>query len=434
MGGGKEKKATNQMMAQDRAKSQSEHDSYMNRTSADWDQARSRNQDMYNSLYGGYKNFAEGNRSAGTPTVGGGGGGGGDFGAGDSRFGDVESSYRNFLTSGGIDKGKFDEFQGNLSELARTGGWSPEHQGNIMGDVGRLRASAEDGAIANRFRGGGVFDEFARTGGYNEKDISNIRTRANSVIPAYYDIARREAARQSAVQGGYGPGRSALMSRMSREQARGAAANALDAELGIRENVNAGRKWGASGMSSSEGAYQDMRHRALTGASGIEGNMVNSIAANRAGAAGTGATNETGMQAQIQQGKMFGTQGLNSMAEAAAARSAAAAAHAAANDRWERQFAREGEQYGLEGMRSLYGMEPGETGMYINANLAGRGLTANTNEGLYDARMRNNPERDWLGTIGALAGAGAGVMTGAGALGFGRNAGRNTGITGTGRY
>jgi hypothetical protein len=421
MGGGKEKKATNQMMAQDRAQNQGEHNQFMGRVNTDWDQARNRNEEMYQSMFGGYKKFADGSGGA-QPGMGapGSGGGGGDPGAGDGRFGEVETSYRDFLKGGGIDKTGFDRFQGHLGEIAQTGGWSPEARANIMGDVGKMRGMVDDPTIANRMRGNGVFDEFAKTGGYSDQDIGNIRSRANSVIPAYYDVARRDAARRGAIQGGYGPGQSALMSRMSREQARGAASTALDTELGIKDKVNSGRQWGASGLTDAERGYQDMRMRALTGASGIEGGMTDSIARNRTGAANMGATNETGMQSHIQQGKMFGTQGLEGMAESAAARSAAASARGAADARWQAEFDREGQQFGLEGMRSLYGMQPGETSMYLGANMAGRGLNMDNQQGQYDARMRNNPQRDWLGTIAGLAGAGAGVMTGAGALGLGR--------------
>lgn len=424
MGGGKEKQATNQMIAQDRAQGQTEHSDYMGKTNTDWDQARGRNNDMYSSMYGGYKNFIDGSPGAAgdAPAGGGGGGGGGVPGAGDPRFGESETSYRNFLTNGGIDRGGFDKFQGNLEELGRTGGWSPEQQARVTGDANTMRGMASDPNIANRMRGNGVFDEFAKTGGYSDQDISNIRQRAGSVIPAYYDVARQQAARQATVQGGYGPGQAAMMSRMSREQARGAQSAALDAELGIRQNVNQGRQWGATGMSDAEGNYQGMRQGALTGASNLEGNMTNSIAQNRTGAANAGASNESGMQSHIQQGKMFGTQGLEGMAESAAARSAAASSASAANARWQAEFDRQGKEFGLEGMKSLYGMEPGETGMYINSNLAGRGLNTNANQGTYDARMANNPQRDWLSTIGGIAGAAGGAMTGIGALGYGAKA------------
>lgn len=433
MGGGGEKKKTNAMIQeqyntnrQQQAQDQSEHAQFQSTVNPQLAGSIGRAGDMYSSMYGGYKDFIDGKGNFDPSKYGdavrsGGGDGGG--GGGDSRFGDVEGSYRNFMNGGGVDTGRFNAFQGNLMELAGSGGFDAATRANIMGDVGKMRAQADDQDIASRFRGGGVFDEFAKTGGYSDADISNIRRRANSVIPAYYDVARNEAGRMASVQGGYGPGQSALMARMSRDQARGAQSAALDAELGIKDKVNSGRQWGATGMSGAEDALQRMRLAALTGASGTEMGMNNAIAQNRTAAAGAGGSNETGMQGLIQKGKMFGTQGLEGMAESAAARGAASAAAAASDAKWRASFDREGQQFGLEGMKSLYGMAPGEVEMYLNANLKDRGLN-NSNYvnnsgvagGLIDQRLRNNPQRDWLSTIIGGAGAAGGLMSGIGAL------------------
>jgi hypothetical protein len=258
-----------------------------------------------------------------------------------------------------------------------------------------MRDIASDPEIANRFRGNGVFDEFAKTGGYSDRDISNIRTRANSVIPAYYDVARNEASRMGNVQGGYGPGQAALFARMGRDQARGAAGTALDTEVGIKDKVNEGRRWGSGQVSAAEGNLQNARMNALTGATSAFGNMTNSIAQNRIGAANAGAGNETGMQGVIQKGKMFGTQGLEGMAESSAARGAASSAAAAADAKWRAQFDRDSQQYGLDSMKSLYGMAPGEVDMYLGHNQSGRALNNQNQQGLLQTRFQNNKGPDW---------------------------------------
>ena len=74
-------------------------------------------------------------------------------------------------------------------------------------------------------------------------------------------------------------------------------------------------------------------------------------------------------------------------------------------------------------MQSLYGMKPGEVEMYLDKNLEGRQLAYNQQGQTYDARMQNNPKRDWMSTIGGIAGAAGGAMTGLGAMGFGNQAG-----------
>lgn len=417
MGGGAQQSKTNNMLDQDRARQQQEHSQFMGAVNGGIQGSQQRAGDMYGSLSGGYNNFING---GGDYTGGSGGGGGGGGAPMDSRFGDVEGSYRNFMGSGGVDTGRFNQFQGNLGELAGSGGWTPEQTAAYEGDVNSMRGMASDENIANRFRGNGVFDEFAKTGGYSDRDISNIRSRANSVIPAYYDVARNEASRMGSVQGGYGPGQGALFARMGRDQARGAASTALDTEVGIKDKVNSGRQWGAGQVSNAEGALQNMRMNALTGATGAESNMRNSIAQNRIGAANAGAGNETGMQGVIQKGKMFGTQGLEGMAESAASRAAASSAQSAADAHWQAQFNREGRQYGLEGMQSLYGSHPGEVDMYLGHNEAGQGLDNSASGRIIDQRMQNNPKRDWASTIGSLAGGFAGAATGLGALGMGK--------------
>jgi hypothetical protein len=73
-------------------------------------------------------------------------------------------------------------------------------------------------------------------------------------------------------------------------------------------------------------------------------------------------------------------------------------------------------------MQSLYGMKPGEVDMYLGANRSGRDLAYGQQSTTYDARMANNPQRDWASTIGQFAGAAGGAMTGLGALGFGKQA------------
>jgi len=444
MGGGKEKNKTNQMLNEQYGRNLENQKRYEGAISSGLEGAQGRASDMYGVQFGGYGDFAGGKydfdpSKYGSASSGGGGGGGG--GGGDPRFGDVEGSYRNFMGGGGVDTGAFNRFQGNLQEIGASGGWSPERiasmDENIRGYKDIARTGGVDAEGQARMRGSGVFDEFAKTGGYSDLDRANIRSRATSGIPSMYGRMRDEAARASAVQGGYGPGRTAMAARMGRDQASAIADASLNAELGIMDKVNAGRQWGGSNIASSEGALQQLlssnRLAGLGGASSTEANMLNSIAQNRIGASSAGGGNEIGMQGLIQKGKMFGTQGLEGMAESAAARSAAGAAQAAADAKWRAEFDRSGRQYGLEGMSSLYGAHPGEVEMYLNAANQTRATGADIAYGATSGRMQNNPQRDWLGTIGGLVGAGAGLMTGMGAMGFGAGQGGNAYGTTRGR-
>ncbi len=435
MGGGKEKTKTNQMLAEDRSLTQGEHKDYMNTVNAGIGGSTQRASDMYGVQFGGFKDFAEGKYDYNPGAYGGGGGGGGGYNPTDPRLSTIEGDYNAFRTGGGVDPTVFNQFQGQLTDLSKTGGWSPEQmasmQGNIQSykDIGRTGGVDEAGQA--RMRGGGIFEEFGKTGGLSDSDRGNIRSRATSTIPAYYKQMQDESNRAAAVQGGYGPGRAALAGRLSREQAKSGADAARDAELGIMEQVNAGRQWGGSNMASSEANLQGLlssnRLAGLKGAVDTEAGMVGDIANRRMGAANYGAGNETGMQGLIQQGKMFGTQGLEGMAESAMARASAGSAMSSADARWAADFNRDSRMMGLEGMQSLYGMKPGEVDMYLDKNLAGRGLSYGAQQTGIDQRMQNNPQRDWASTIGTVAGAAAGAMTGVGALGMGMNAAKGIG-------
>lgn len=432
MSGGKETKQTNQMIGQDRSAAQGEHNQYLNTVNQGIAGSTSRASDMYGTQYGGFKDFAEGKYDYNPAALGaGGGGGGGGGGVGDPRFGDVEGSYRNFMGGGGVDTGAFNRFQGNLQEIGASGGWSPEQiasmNQNIQGykDIARTGGVDEQGQA--RMRGGGVFDEFAKTGGISPEQAAMMRSRSTSTIPAFYQQMQNEQNRMGAIQGGYGPGRAAMGARLARDQATAGATASREAELGISQQQREGRQWGGTNIAQSEAALQSLlssnKLAGLGGASSTEANMINSIAQNRMGASTSGGGNEIGMQGLIQKGKMFGTQGLEGMAESAASRAAASGAASSADAKWIADFNRDNRLSGLEGMQSLYGMRPGEVDMYLDKNLEGRQLAYNQQGQTYDARMQNNPKRDWASTIGSFAGAAGGAMTGLGAMGFGAQGG-----------
>ncbi len=63
----------------------------------------------------------------------------------------------------------------------------------------------------------------------------DIRARENSVLPAMYDRIREEQTRLQNLQGGYNPGYTAQMSKLSRDQARGMGENILNTEVMLGE-------------------------------------------------------------------------------------------------------------------------------------------------------------------------------------------------------
>ena len=103
----------------------------------------------------------------------------------------------------------------------------------------------------SRIRGNGNFDEFAKTGGYNEGDLTNIRSRSNRAIPSFFEGLKNKFKTAGQIQG-QGPSYNASMSRLSRDASRQAGEQAVDTEIGIKDKVNEGRRWGTEGMSGAE--------------------------------------------------------------------------------------------------------------------------------------------------------------------------------------
>lgn len=217
-----------------------------------------------------------------------------------SRYGNLENTLLNLFNT---DRAKNDASRADLTnrytEFANTGGWDPSRISGVEGDISGLRELGRTGGLdataINRYRGGGVYDEFAKTGGYSEGDIANIRSRSNSAIPSFYASLKDELQRQNTVQGGYSPGYTYGLAKSGRDAYRAGAGQALDTEIGIKDKVNTGRQWGASGMTSSENALQTLR----------TGNMFRGL---------EGAGNMTmGLQGSINSGKLAGLSGLEGL-------------------------------------------------------------------------------------------------------------------------
>ncbi len=190
----------------------------------------------------------------------------------------------------------FDENSNTFrSFMGSNGGLDPNRIAALEGDIANFRNigrhGAGDAAGAARLRGGGVYDEFSRTGGYSDKDIENIRERSNSQIPTFFAGLKRNLENQNKVQGGFNPGYTSQNAKMSRDAGRMSVDAARDTEVGIKEKVNEGRRWGTEGMSASEQAIVRNMLAGLEGASG----------------------NESALMQAIRQGQMFGAQGMEGL-------------------------------------------------------------------------------------------------------------------------
>lgn len=176
----------------------------------------------------------------------------------------------------------FDELGGTFrSFMGPYGGIDPSRISNIEGDIAGFRNigkyGAGDAAGAARLRGGGVYDEFSKTGGYSDADKANIRSRVASMTPAFFAGLKRNLEQANKVQGGFNPGYTSQMSKLSRDAGRGAQEAVRDAEIGLQEQINEGRKWGTEGMSASERAIVANMLAGLEGASSAEMSLADMI-------------------------------------------------------------------------------------------------------------------------------------------------------------
>ena len=438
MAKGAEKNKTNQMLNTAQGQSQNYTNNYLSTTNPERQQARENANDLYSNMSSGYKDLAT-NKGI-TPellaALGMGPGGTGIHGGGvpvpnfsSGMYGDVQKAYRNFMGGGGVDLSRANEAMGVLSGISKSGGWSDADKASQNQLISGLTSMGQNGGLSPadmaRMRGNGVFDEFSKTGGYSPADAANFRARATSVIPSIYANAKAQADQMGRVTGQYNP---AAIARMSRQAGYDSQKAATDAEVQLQDAIRQGREWGASNVSSSENQLQGLRTgnmlQGLTSAASARAALLNSIAQNQSGAASSMGNMDISGQGLVQQGKMFGTSGLEGLADKqAAAQRAAASAGAsnaamnAANAKWLAEFGVQNQEAGLGGLGGLYTSSPAEVGYYDAARQGTVNNNVNNTLGVGQARMQNNPQRDWLSTITGIGGSVIGGLTGLGVMG-----------------
>lgn len=368
MSGGKEKAKTNQMLDTQYAQNQAFNQGQQALQGGRANTAYGQNQQSYNDIMQGYKNFAMGNFDPG-------GSGGFIPNYNTGMYGDVQNAYRNSMgASGGLDPNRVATMDKTLAG---------------MGAIGNLGAA--DATSAARLRGGGLYDELVKTGGLSESDRYNIRNQAARTNQSLYGGITDNLARMSRIQGGGGPGYAAAASRLARQGAQGATETVRGANQDIASQVLQGRLAGAQGMSSTE----------------------NQIVQNQLAGLGGAFAGNQGLAESIRSGQQWGTEGLGSLADKQAAAQQASAAAAANASRYRNSMM----MAGLGGMMDLRGQnvgsEQGYTGNVYNAQAGTNAATSN----IIGQRMQNNPQHSWLDYLSAGAGAAGAAMTGMGSMG-----------------
>jgi hypothetical protein len=292
-------------------------------------------------------------------------------------------------------------------EFSSTGGYTPERTASIEGQVNQLKDFGKTGGLdensMTRLRGNGVFDEQAKTGGYSDTDIKNIRARGLSPISAYATNTKNELDRRLAVQGGYGPGFDEAAKSLRRETARGITDTALNTELDIKDRVNAGKMAGATALSGAEGNLQSLR----------TGNMFKGIA-------GAGDM-ETQLQNSINQYRLQGLNGEQAVARAVADVESANSTGAMnanmfniQNQQMIDQANQENSYKGITGLEGIYGSDNANVNASLDRGINLLGGQANTDLGYLGDRTQLATQPGAGGNlirgIGAAAGVGSALL------------------------
>jgi hypothetical protein len=394
MGGGEKEKA-NQMADDQYRVQQTDKSAFQGTLDKERPAAQNHADDLYGTMSSGYKSLLDPSGTMTSLFPNGVGGGGARQVAPqytrDKNFDVALGDYRDFAKTGGIDPSRtasIDETIGNLKQFGKTGGL--------------------DEAAMQRMQGNGYYDEFAKTGGLSDADKANYRARSTSVIPSLYGQLKDQANRAGMVQGGYGPGTTAMQSRLARQNAGALSDATRGAEADIADRVQQGRQFGVTGMSSTAQAANALR----------TGNQL-------AGMSGAGAL-DMNLANSIQSGREFGTSGTQSIAESnqsfADKQQAADAAAANANSsgssadaKWAAEFGLNSKLAGLGGLGSLYTSLPAELNNNDQMNLANRGLAGGLSNETVGQKLSNNKSGwDQFGSIaGSIGGAAAGGLAGA---------------------
>lgn len=409
----------NQMIEQDRSRNLSEHTQDRNLALGREQESYDRQQQTYDPLLSGYRNFAETGgltdadreRMRGILTAGSGGGGGG------GGYSGLEGLYGSMANGSSVDTNALRVGMPTLKWLMETGGYDPTKEALIQGDIGELRTLGRSGGMTaaeqERYRGNGVFDEFAKTGGLSDTDKQMLRARGNSGIASLYGQGKQELGRLNQVAGANNAGTGALLSRLTREGARAAQDSALNTELGITDRVLEGRKYGASGMSQAEAALQDrLANTRLTGLLGAteHGRGIEEFKGKtKLGASETASGVEANIASLLASERARGAQGLAGLASSASGNAQASAAQRLGLEQWMLNYGSENQLAGLNGLGGMNSNSLNEGESYRNFLANERGLTGDLTGTGIDQRIENNPRFNWNQVLSGAMGAGAGI-------------------------
>lgn len=141
------------------------------------------------------------------------------------------------------------------SDIASTGGFSPDAYSSITGTYQNLMSN----------------------GGISDADATAIKNEAAGAARSSYSTASSEAARQSAITGGYGGTSGAIQASLARQGSAAASSAANTADANIATIRQQGKEAGAAGYTNLENSVASNRLTAASGASNLYGLNLNEV-------------------------------------------------------------------------------------------------------------------------------------------------------------
>lgn len=219
-------------------------------------------------------------RSAGQIQPGGGVGGSGGGGNGSSNYGNAPGSAFNYVGPSSFENNS--AIDNPINDLADT---NASRYGDVRSQIGKLNDFAATGGLTaddykalNRDN----FYEFEKTGGYDDKQLADIRGRSNSTVPAFYRNLEDQMQLNRVKSGGYGGAAfDASSAKMARQGAQEAANQSRNTEIDLANAVRQGRMSASQQLAANElGVIQyttPAKEAALASAAGTSLGLANTI-------------------------------------------------------------------------------------------------------------------------------------------------------------
>lgn len=107
----------------------------------------------------------------------------------------------------------------------------------------------------------GGLEDFTKTGGYSDEDISNIRERSISPIRSIYDSASRNLNRQKNIQGGYSPNFGAVQAKLARDMSSAIGERTTAANANIAQMVQQGKLAGSTALAPIKARENEFKNQ-----------------------------------------------------------------------------------------------------------------------------------------------------------------------------